>query len=148
VDDDADARRLNTKVLTRHGYRVDVAEDWVGAWNALQLNNYDLLVTDNNRPSLSGVGLLRNLQAVGFDMPVIMATGTVPEEAFNLSARFQPVVTLIKPYTFDELVAAVGEVLRSKRAALKNLFRNWSTDCAERILEMNELSQMKIKPWL
>jgi two-component system alkaline phosphatase synthesis response regulator PhoP len=112
VEDDPLIRRLNSEVLTYSGYQVDAAEDGAAAWNALQLNNYDLLVTDNDMPKVTGVELLQKILAACMTLPVIMATGTLPEEAFTRYPWLQPNVTLLKPYTFDELLGTVKEVLR------------------------------------
>jgi DNA-binding response OmpR family regulator len=111
VEDDAAVRRVNTEVLTYSGYLVDDAEDGAAAWDTLQLNSYDLMVTDNDMPRMTGVELMRKLQAARMALPVIMATGTVPDDEFTRYELLQPARTLIKPYTFDELLEAVKEVL-------------------------------------
>jgi two-component system response regulator YesN len=77
----------------------------------LQLDNYDLMVTDNDMPRMSGLELMQKLQAARMALPVIMATGTVPDDEFSRYELLQPARTLIKPYTFDELLDAVKEVL-------------------------------------
>ena len=55
VDDDGDIRHLNSEVLACSGYKVDVAADGALGWDALQLNSYDLLLTDHDMPNLTGV---------------------------------------------------------------------------------------------
>ena len=45
---------MNTEVLIYSGYRVDAAEDGAAAWDALQLNKYDLVVTDNQIAKADG----------------------------------------------------------------------------------------------
>ena len=50
VEDDISIRRLNTEVLRRSGYEVDAAEDGAAAWEALNADSYDLMITDNNMP--------------------------------------------------------------------------------------------------
>jgi DNA-binding response OmpR family regulator len=112
AEDDAAIRRINTLVLTSSGYHVDAAEDGEAAWNALQRTTYDLLVTDNDMPKLTGVQLIQKLQAACMPIPVIMATGKLPPEDFSLPHQLQPAVTLLKPYSFEELVTAVKAVLR------------------------------------
>lgn len=112
VDDDISLRELNTKVLVRSGYDVDAAEDGAAAWEALDANSYDLVITDNNMPKVSGVELLKKMRAARMDLPVIMATGTLPKEQFTLYPWLQPAATLIKPYTFEELLRTVKKVLR------------------------------------
>ena len=121
VEDDADIRQLNTKVLACTGYHVDAAEDGAAAWDALQRNNYDLMVTDNDMPKVTGVELIKKLQDTHMDLPVIMATGNLPDEEFAPYPCLQPAVTLLKPYTFDELVTAVKAVLRATADAYEKI---------------------------
>ena len=112
VEDDADIRRMNTEVLVYSGYHVDTAEDGAAAWHVLQLNNYDLVVTDNQMPKLTGIELIEKLQAARMVLPVIMATSAIPNEEIRRRHLLQPEMTLIKPYTYNELLAAVKNVLR------------------------------------
>ena len=112
VEDDATIRRLNTEVLIYSGYLADAAENGAAAWDALQLNHYDLMVTDNDMPKVTGVELLQKILAACMTMPVIMATGALPEEKFACCPWLKPNLVLLKPYTFDELLEAVKEVLR------------------------------------
>ena len=58
VEDDADIRRLNTELLLNAGYEVDAAEDGAAAWDELQGRPYDLLISVNIMPNISGMGLL------------------------------------------------------------------------------------------
>ena len=113
VDDDEDIRRLNTEVLSCSGYEVDAAEDGSVAWDALQSNNYDLLVTDNGMPKVSGLELLKRLRSARMVVPVLMATGKLPQEEFALHPWLHPDATLIKPYTVTELLGKVREILSS-----------------------------------
>jgi CheY-like chemotaxis protein len=113
VDGDDDTRRLNTEVLIQFGYHVDAAEDGAAGWEAIQLKRYDLLLTDNNMPKVSGVELLMKLRAACMALPVIMATTTLPKRDFTRYPWLQPTVTLPKPYTVDELLGTVKEVLHT-----------------------------------
>ncbi len=112
VDDDAAIRRLNAKMLLNCGYAVDVAADGAAGWQALQLDNYDLLITDNNMPNVTGIELLKQLHAARLDLPVIMATGKLPQAEFDRQPWLQPAATLVKPYTMEEMCRAVKKVLR------------------------------------
>jgi CheY-like chemotaxis protein len=112
VEDDHCIRQLNSEVLLNAGYLVDAAEDGAVAWDILQLKGYDLLITDNEMPKVSGIELLKMLHGARLDLPVIMATGTPPTAEFTRHPGLQPAVTLLKPYTFSELLSAVEEALR------------------------------------
>jgi DNA-binding response OmpR family regulator len=74
VDDDPDICQLNSKALLKHGYEVDVAEDGETGWAELQNNRYNLLITKNDLPKLTGVGLLKKVRSACMPLPVIMVT--------------------------------------------------------------------------
>jgi len=111
VDDDSSIRQLNTEVLMDSGYEVDAAADGADAWQVIITNHYDLLITDNNMPGLTGIDLLRKLRSAHMALPVIMATTTLPTHEFTVSPWLIPEATLLKPFTIDELLEKVKAVL-------------------------------------
>ena len=94
-----------------------MAEDGAAAWEALQANRYDLLITDNNMPRLTGMELLKKLRSARMELPVIMATGTLPTQELAQNPWLEPVAMLAKPYATDQLLDTVKNVLR--RGVLK-----------------------------
>jgi len=126
VEDDPDIRRLNTEILIYSGYQVDAAESGLAAWYALQLNHYDLMITDNNMPKLTGVQLLQKMHASGMEMPVIMATGTLPSLEF--SNELLQTTLLLKPYSYDELLKTVKNVLYANRQGPATPPPDWQGD--------------------
>ena len=117
VEDDRGVRELNTKVLSRSGYEVDAAEDGAAAWQALNSDSYDLMITDHNMPELTGVELLKKLRAARMTLPVILVSGMMPTEELNQHPWLQIEATLLKPYTIAELLGTVKEVLRATDGA-------------------------------
>lgn len=113
VEDDAEIRRLNTEVLIHYGYDVDAAEDGELAWAALTTRNYDLMITDNNMPNVTGVELLMKMLGARMALPVIMATGIEPKWEFAQNPLIVPAAVLLKPYTVAELLGTVRSVLRA-----------------------------------
>lgn len=120
VDDDASLRLVYTEVLTQADYEVDTAEDGAVAWDALQVNSYDLLITDNNMPKVTGIDLLKKVHAACLALPVILATGIYPREEFIRYPWIQPAATLLKPYTMAEFLGAVKEVLGLNNAVARS----------------------------
>jgi DNA-binding NtrC family response regulator len=112
VDDDGDIRRLNAELLTRFGYQTETAEDGAAAWEALQARQYDLLITDNKMPKVSGVELVQKARSAQMTLPVILASGTLPSQDYVRSARLQPVAMLVKPFSSRQLLGTVERVLR------------------------------------
>ena len=68
VEDEAIIRRCGFAVLRDSGFHVDTAEDGAAAWNAFCMADanepaYDLLITDNNMPKLTGLELIEKRRA-------------------------------------------------------------------------------------
>jgi DNA-binding response OmpR family regulator len=119
VEDDSDIRRLDAEVLKSSGYEVDTAEDGeAGLEKVLHAvsyapDGYDLLITDNNMPKLTGVEMIKKLRAERMILPVIIATGTLPAPELTRNPWLQPAAMLLKPYTVEELLGTVRKVLRA-----------------------------------
>jgi len=114
VDDEPFVRQLNAEMLESAGYLVGMAEDGADAWHALQRNEYDLLVTDDHMPKLTGIELVTKIRTAGVVLPVIMATGTLPDEEFTQHIWLYPFAVLLKPYSFMELLGTVKAILLTK----------------------------------
>jgi DNA-binding response OmpR family regulator len=120
VDDDIDIRLLSAALLFRSGYQVDTAEDGATGWDALQAKSYDLLITDNKMPKVSGVELVKMLRSAHMALPVILASGAMPEE-LNRLPWLRLAATLLKPFSPDELLETVKKVLRAPHMARKQI---------------------------
>src|ERR1044071_2825433 len=80
VEDEMDIRRIYAELLIRSGYGVDTAEDGEAGWKMLHAvrhdpGSYDLLITDNNMPRLSGLDLIKKLRSARMTLPIILASG-------------------------------------------------------------------------
>ena len=117
VDDDEVLCQVNADILSRFGYETETAEDGAAAWEALQDHGYDLVITDNSMPKVSGVELVKKLRSAHMMLPVVLASGTIPMEAMNRNSSLQLAAMLLKPFTKDELLVTVKEVLRAAESA-------------------------------
>jgi CheY-like chemotaxis protein len=115
VEDDENLRELNAGALVQSGYAVDVAEDGAAAWEAVHAKRYDLLITDNHMPRLTGIELLKRLRSARMELPVIMATTTPPTAELAQNPWLEPVATLAKPYATDQLLETVKHILREEQ---------------------------------
>jgi two-component system cell cycle response regulator CpdR len=108
VDDDDDIRRFNAEALTGSGYHVEAAVDGAQGWEALNASRYDLLITDNSMPNLTGVELIKKLNEAQIPVRVILASGL---ERADQVEELRVAATLPKPFTLDELLGTVKKVL-------------------------------------
>jgi two-component system, cell cycle sensor histidine kinase and response regulator CckA len=111
VEDDINIREVTTEMLIRSGYMVDTAADGAAGWTALRKRQYDLVITDNFMPNLTGMEMVRNLRAARMTIPVIMATGLLPSEEFDQHDWAKTITTLPKPFTISKLLSTVTRVM-------------------------------------
>ncbi len=117
VDDDTCIRERSAEALATSGYQVDTAEDGLAGWAALHASSYDLLITDNNMPKVSGVELVKKLRSARMTLPVVLVSGGISTEALHRNPSLQLAATLLKPFTIDELLGTVKKVLRPAEGA-------------------------------
>jgi len=120
VDDSADTLELIRRNLVDHGYRVFVATGVMEAIRLLDDTPVDLVITDLKMPKISGLDLVRHVRENLKDTEVMMVTGypTIQGAVTAVKAGSQEYLT--KPFTDEELVAAVKrvlDVLRARREA-------------------------------
>jgi len=111
VEDDRDLRQINAMVLYHAGYHVDIAEDGASAWKALLAGQYDVLITDNTMPGVTGLELIKKVRSEEMPLLVILASGTAPTEELNRHPWLQLDAVLLKPYTPEAVLDAVEKVL-------------------------------------
>jgi len=112
VDDEAAIRRLITAALVAEGYCVDSAKDGAEAWETLQSNRYNLLITDNSMPKVTGLELVKRLRAQNATLPIVMATGIAPREGLGPHPNLGIKAIILKPFTIQEMLSTVAKVLR------------------------------------
>lgn len=115
VDDDPVLCLFNAELLMKAGFEVDTASDGEAGLDALQMKRYDLLITDNNMPKISGLELLRTLRTFDEGMPAILVSGAMPIEELKREPQLQLAATLPKPFTPHDLLSTVRDVLETKR---------------------------------
>jgi len=111
VDDEAAIRLFSSAVLRSSGYEVDAAEDGAAGWEALHGKDYDLLITDNQMPRVSGVELIDKLHDAHMELPVIMASAAFPADKLTRNPPLELAAALPKPFSGEQLLKTVNAVL-------------------------------------
>ncbi|MGC2130188.1 MAG: EAL domain-containing protein [Candidatus Aquilonibacter sp.] len=83
VDDSQDDAELNVLALERHGFTVESArvDEREAARVALAERTWDLILCDYSMPRFSAQGMLELLRIAGTDVPTLVVSGAIGEEA-------------------------------------------------------------------
>ena len=112
AEDDRELRQLFSHVLKRHGYAVVGVSNGTEALDTLDVDYYDMIISDIMMPVMDGYELVRQLRDVGNNTPVLMITA---KDAFDdMRLGFQSGVDdyMVKPINVNEMVLRVQALLR------------------------------------
>jgi len=115
VDDDVDLGRALALLLRSEGYRVELfvsAEQFLG--RAPFLDPRCVLV-DIDLGTFSGLDMVRELLASGFDYPIIFMTGSV-DAALSTQGLSLGVALLRKPFAKARLMQAIAKTAHQVQA--------------------------------
>ncbi|KFE68713.1 sigma-54-dependent transcriptional regulator [Hyalangium minutum] len=115
VEDERNLRELYVDVLSARGLRVAPLESVAAATAYLSRRAPDLLILDVKLGDGDGLVLLDTLRGQGLRTPVIVATAFGTVERAVQALRAGAADFLVKPFTNERLVSAVGAALESGR---------------------------------
>lgn len=109
VDDDQALVVLMSRMLEIRGYRVSAYTDARDALAAVRANPYDfdLVVTDYNMLSMSGLEVAHALHELRTDLPVVVLSGYITDELHVKMAAAGVRELLHKPFAMDVLCGAL-----------------------------------------
>ncbi len=122
AEDETAVRKLVERVLTGAGYRVRAAPHGEAAIElAKAMPDLDLLLTDVVMPGMNGIQLAAHLTRVRPGLPVIFASGYSHEGVPRGAGKGGKASYLPKPFTADNLLVRIREVLDQAAPAAAGL---------------------------
>lgn len=110
--------------LMQEKFAVDIESDGDGGLGAALNEEYDLMIIDRMLPgSLEGLEVCQQIRAKGISTPIILLTAKdqVSDRVAGLNAGADDY--LVKPFSFDELLARVRALLRRPKAVKSNMLQ-------------------------
>jgi DNA-binding response OmpR family regulator len=116
VDDDPAVTSVLKRGLSYEGFSVDAASSGVEGLALAREHPPDLVVLDIMMPGMDGLEVLRRLRSSDTQLPVLLLTGkdAPSDQVEGLERGADDYV--VKPFTFEVLVARVRALLRRKEA--------------------------------
>lgn len=118
VEDDQSLSTLFCTVLSKHGYAHFEAKDGIEAWDVIEKQYIDLMITDIMMPNMDGYELVKGLRQSGHNMPVLMITAKDTFEDMKNGFRVGTDDYMVKPVNVNEMILRVNALLR--RAQIVN----------------------------
>ncbi len=114
IEDESKIADFLRRGLTYEGFQVDVRFDGEAGLKAARDNPPDLVILDVMLPGIDGIEVCRRLRAGGA-VPVLMLTAkdSVADKVKGLDSGADDY--MVKPFSFDELIARVRALLRRTR---------------------------------
>ncbi len=116
VEDHRDTAQVMSRLLTRQGYRVQVANCIRDAIELAQ-QPFDLAISDISLPDGTGLDLMRRLKAIDGAARGIALSGLASEDDIRRSREAGFDQHLAKPIDFQKLLAVIGQITADAGAA-------------------------------
>jgi len=113
VDDFSTMRKIIKNILRQLGFNnVVEADDGTTAWETLNRDNIDFIISDWNMPQMTGIELLRKVRASEeyATTPFLMVTAEAQQE--NIIEAVQAKVSnyIVKPFTPETLGQKIDKI--------------------------------------
>jgi PAS domain S-box-containing protein len=108
VDDHEGVRAMTAAMLGELGHKVNAVRDGNSVVRRLKGGDrdWDLLITDYAMPTISGSELLKKAREHAPQLPGLLITGYADPD--SIGSRPEDVEVLVKPFTIEQLRAAIG----------------------------------------
>lgn len=123
IDDDPAVTSLLKRGLSYEGYQVDTAPTGEAGLAVARDRPPELVILDIMMPGIDGLEVLRRLRAADTRLPVLLLTArdAPADQVYGLESGADDYV--LKPFTFDVLLARVRVLLRRRQAEQPDLLR-------------------------
>jgi len=121
VDDEQSIREFLQIMLKRERMDVDLAENGRVAWDKLQTEQYDLIISDIQMPEMSGIELLTKVKERDPGASVLMITAFGSTETAVEAMKLGAFDYLSKPFKIDDVKIRIEKALENKTLVHDNI---------------------------
>jgi NADH-quinone oxidoreductase subunit E len=114
VEDETSVAKGLEKILVEEGYAVDLAKSGCSALESFDRKAFDLLIADLRLPDVDGMEVVTKAKQCRPETGVIIITGSSKVPSAAKAMKLEPAQYLAKPFTKEEVIAAVKVALDSK----------------------------------
>lgn len=121
AEDEEDLNKVVTKKLIEEGFSVDSCFDGREAIDNVQFTEYDAAILDIMMPHADGFAVLKELRKLKKNTPVLFLTArdSIEDRVTGLDSGANDY--LVKPFSFEELLARIRVLTREKHNLTENI---------------------------
>ncbi len=122
VDDEASLVGLAKQMLQNFGYDVVGCTSGVEALAAFKArpDQFDLLITDNTMPNMTGIELTIKIKQIRSDLPIILCTGFIEGIAEEKIKALGIASILMKPFIWEDIAQVIRQVLDKDNSGVRS----------------------------
>jgi DNA-binding NtrC family response regulator len=121
VDDEEIMRESLTDWLKEDGYEVLAVEDGFKALEAVQSQDFSVMLVDLKMPKMDGLEVLREVKRLGFDIPVIIITAYATVDTAVAAMKEGAYDYIIKPFNPEELGLTIKKIIERQHLLKENI---------------------------
>lgn len=140
VDDESDIRQMAAIFFKKIGFRISCAEDALEAWQILEQEQVDVIISDVMMPGEDGIEFLAKIRTSWPDIPVILMTGYAQLQMAVNAIKNGAFDFIHKPFDFDYLRKVVERAVNY--AKLQKIEKNYRGEL-ERTIAMRTAELQK-----
>lgn len=116
IDDSPSALEVMANMLSEGGHEARLCRDGDSARTFLELETFDLIVTDVYMPNTDGLEVILEQRRARPRTPVVAVSGmTGPRNLLAVAKRLGACQTIQKPFTKTQLLTAIATALGTMR---------------------------------
>ena len=114
VEDETSLAEITARHLKKAGYKITIKANGNVALKSFKdtPNSFDLILTDQLMPQMSGTEMAGEILKIQPDIPIIIMTGTLNKSLLQKAQDIGVKKVIIKPISIGELCSAIDESLR------------------------------------
>lgn len=123
VEDEKTLNGILTKRLKNLNYIVFSCFNGEEAWNLIKKEDFNIIIMDIMMPKMNGLEVLERMNKEEISIPVLFLTAkdSIEDRVIGLDLGAEDY--LVKPFSFDELLARVRVILRPKKEKSHNILK-------------------------
>ncbi|MDE5808008.1 MAG: PglZ domain-containing protein, partial [Muribaculaceae bacterium] len=142
ADDEIDLLKPHILFLKAKGYDVTTVSNGLDALDAIEKENFSLILLDENMPGISGLETLTRINASRPEIPVIMITKSEEENIMDQAIGNQIADYLIKPVNPNQILLSIKKNLHSREIVAEQASSDYQQEFQKLASQINMASSL------